>query len=122
MEERKITHHTGWEVWKIYVNTETGSGYDAETIWEQMSLDEQHNHSSWSEEFDSYCSAVNYLQDDIDNMDLFVFGYQENNKQTYLHNGVAIWYVEWGTYDDRTVAYDNWKLVYCQFGWAEDYK
>lgn len=122
MDERTVTHHKGWTVWKAWVDTETGCGSNAYDAWEQMTLEEKHNHSSDYEDFDTYQEAFNYVQDKCDNIDLFVASWVEDGKRIYRHHGIVIWYVEWGTYEDRTVAYDNWREAYCQFGWADDYE
>lgn len=122
MDERKVTHHKCWEVCKVWVDTETGCGSNAYDAWQQMTLEEKHNHSSDYEDFDTYDKAVSYMQNECDELDFFVYGYQENGKETYHHRGIVIWYVEWGAYEDRTVAYSNCQEAYCQFGWADDYE
>lgn len=120
--DKKITHHKCWEVWKVWVDAETGSGHDAEAVWEQMVFDEKCKHRGLEDEqFDDYQSAVDYLQDiRIGSMSWQDY---EKNKTMYRTQGVVIWYVEWGTYEDRTVAYDNWQQKYCEFAWwTDDYK
>ena len=121
MEDKQITHHQCWKLWRVWVDTETGSGHDAEILWKRMTFDEKCRHNDWypDKDFENYRSAVDYYQN---NMRLYVTYYNDwsnNGKRIYRTQGVVIWFVAWGTYDDQTLAYNDWQQAYCQFGWFD---